>query len=118
MGLLDLRRRSRVLGLPIGPKRVDWVKASLLGLMTLAMLGTAVTAARRRTDALSSLVDTGRKALDSAADVATSALRGATALVSPHLQDGPPRDERGRFVASDDEAEGGLREAGEARERA
>lgn len=118
MSLLGLKRRSRVWGLPIGPKRVDWTKVALLGLGAFVVVAASATTARRRSDAMSSLVSVGRDALESATVTVASVWREVAERLWPDVQDGPPRDEQGRFVAPDDEAEGGLREEGEARERA
>lgn len=69
MGLLDVKRRSRVAGLPIGPKHTDWAKLARLGAGAVAAVGMS-GAAKKLKGKASDVADHGRNAMDSATDVA------------------------------------------------
>lgn len=68
MGLLDFTTRSRVLGLPVGPKRVDWDKVAKVGIGATAAIG-ATGAARKLRGRLPNVTDKARDLARSASDV-------------------------------------------------
>lgn len=115
MALLEFTRRSRVLGLPIGPRRTNWPTILRVGAGAVAGAASLV-AARARAITPSS---NGDAPTDDAPTDDSPADDGATdAQAVRYDANGRPRDEHGRFIAVTDGDDGGdRRERASGRER-